>query len=230
MLRPDPEVLLQITFRAVDGSMLREIAEADYCLDASKHLHALKRIVAGDRPAPLEWEPKEVLELMRWSEPEDPTWAPGSTGPRGHWIRLFSCAVLLRLGGEPQNVDYMTGEESTLIQLAASAIALGPQTIRAATQLVAWRMRDCELYDEDRPFFATAIMLLLATSKPENPEMAMWLVEQAQNDCEDRAWRFKNCTKADTWRRLIEVHLVEHDGAGAEFETIARELLNELNE
>ncbi|MEM1098746.1 MAG: hypothetical protein AAGH92_08150 [Planctomycetota bacterium] len=209
--------------------MLREIAEADYGMDAAKHLNALKRIVGGDRPAPLEWEPKEVLELMRWSQPEDPTWAPGSTGERGHWIRLFACSVLLRLGGEPENVDYMTGEESTLIQLVDSAIVLGPKTVETALQLIAWRMRDCELYDEDRPFFATAIMLLLAVSERDDPRLATWLIQQAQSDQEDRAWNFKNCVKTDAWKRLIESHLVNYAGTVTKLKAFGRELLDELD-
>src|SRR5262245_2436176 len=106
--------------------MLREIASADYGMDADAHLDALLRIRdRGEAPAPMNWEPKEVLELIRWSEPEDPNWRPGGTGIRGHVMRAFVCAALLRAAPEPANHGYFDGENQTIAQLLASALVLG---------------------------------------------------------------------------------------------------------
>jgi hypothetical protein len=95
----------------IDEDMLREIAEADYALDASKHLEALLPIWKGDALTALDsWFSMEVLELIRWSEPEDPYWEPGSKGLRGHKMRAFSCAVLLAIPNFEPNKE-------TLIQM-----------------------------------------------------------------------------------------------------------------
>jgi hypothetical protein len=58
---------------AVDD--LGEIVPADYGQDVEEHLVALRRICATrEVPSPMPWRPGEVLELIRWSEPEDPEW------------------------------------------------------------------------------------------------------------------------------------------------------------
>ncbi len=76
--------------------MLKEIAEADYAQDVEEHLAALKPVWEGSEFTELHhWFPMVVLDLIRWPEPEDPNWKPGSTGLRGHKMRAFSCAVLL---------------------------------------------------------------------------------------------------------------------------------------
>ena len=54
-------------------------------------------------PNPLRWEPREVLELTRWSRPDDPSWRPGSPGLPGHLQRAFACAVLLRWPNGPNS-------------------------------------------------------------------------------------------------------------------------------
>jgi hypothetical protein len=69
--------------------MLEEISRADYGMDAQAHLAALLPIRDEVRvSAPMPWEPREVLELVRWSQPGDPAWEPGSLGERGHIMRL----------------------------------------------------------------------------------------------------------------------------------------------
>ena len=58
---------------------------------------------------------REVLELIRWSEPDDPDWSPGGQGPRGHWMRLFACTVRVRLA--PKYPASFGSECDTLAQL-----------------------------------------------------------------------------------------------------------------
>src|SRR5437667_4516329 len=69
---PRPDELLARVSALVTDEMLLEISEADYGMDADKHLAALRGIRDLVRlPSPLEWEPVEVLELERWSDPDN---------------------------------------------------------------------------------------------------------------------------------------------------------------
>ena len=93
------DLLLDIVRRQVDDGMLAEIAAADYGMDMNAHLTELRTIRdQGIVPTPLPWHPGEVLELIRWSNPENPAHKPGSTGRRGHQMRAFACAAILRAG------------------------------------------------------------------------------------------------------------------------------------
>jgi hypothetical protein len=106
--------------------MLRQIAAADYGDRAEAHLAALIEIRAGASvPGRLDWVPGEVLELIRWSMPDDPAWAPGGQGERGHLMRAFACAVLLSGARLRVNREQSLGYTDTLVQLVGSINALG---------------------------------------------------------------------------------------------------------
>ena len=206
---PSCEPLLRLVFQNVDESMLREIAEADYGMDASAHLAALRAIVNGDVPAPMKWEPQEVLELVRWSEPEDPNWKPGSIGARGHWMRLFSCAVLIRCAAESANDGYFLGEDSTIIQLVDSAIKLGQDTSLAALQFLLWRWEDRELNEWDRPYFAIAILLLSVLLGKCDNRTAAELIATTSSDERTPAKLLAGCQKKKTWQAVARRALTE---------------------
>ncbi len=160
-LNPVPTTLLRSIAAQIDDDMLREIAEADYGQDADVHLAALRHIRDFlEIPTPLAWEPKEVLELVRWSEPDDPQWGSGGHGMRGHLMRAFCCTALLLAATAPENAGTILSENETIIQLTLSAMALGADACNRAVELLAWRLlRDP--YDEvERPFFAFALILL----------------------------------------------------------------------
>ena len=159
---PSPDALLDVLRPRVDDGMLREIARADYGMDEDEHLAALLPVRdSGVVPVPMGWEPKEVLELIRWSQPEDPEWKPGATGTRGHLMRAFACAALLRAAAEPANRGYFDGENSTLAQLLDSALVLGADVREAAARFLAWRTPRMEPHEE-RPFFAFGLLVLAA--------------------------------------------------------------------
>src|SRR5262245_19620910 len=85
-LQPSPEALSGLFRTHVGDAMLQEIAETDYGDRKEEHFAALRRIRdKGVDPCDIEWVPSAVLELIRWSNPEDPDWKPGSTGKNGHW-------------------------------------------------------------------------------------------------------------------------------------------------
>jgi hypothetical protein len=159
-LRPSPTDLFELLRSRVDDSMLQEIAEADYGEDAEEHFRALKRVQTSGELPPNEWIPMEVIELIRFSQPDDPTWKPGSTGTRGHVMRAYCCVILLRIAADPKNYVYFEGENQTIIQLIDSALALGGDAQLAALRLLCWRTLSLPRADDEYPFFALAILLL----------------------------------------------------------------------
>lgn len=186
---PAPDALLHLLRARVDDGMLREIARADYGMDEEEHLAALLPIRdRGEIPPAMGWEPKEVLELIRWSEPEDPEWKPGFPGTRGHLMRAFACAALLRAAAEPGQIGYHSGENSTVAQLLASALALGADVQEAAARFLAWRTPRLEP-EEERPFFAFGLLVLatlLRDGRMDDDTLAVaadWVIAEEAEEC-----------------------------------------------
>jgi hypothetical protein len=116
---PDERSLLERLAPQVDDGMLREIAAADYGHGTDEHcLHLRRMIDDGVLPAD-GWYPLEVLELIRWSEPDQPGWRPGDEGRRGHLMRAFCSAWLLRIGGTP-GMNFEGDGHATVLQLVLS--------------------------------------------------------------------------------------------------------------
>ena len=223
------EPLMRLVFKHVDDSMLREIAEADYGLDADAHLRALNALKTGNLPVPMPWEPREVLELVRWSEPEDPTWRPGSAGVRGHWMRLFSCAILLRAANEPENSGYFLGEDSTIIQLVDSAMKLGQESSHAALLFLLWCNQYREPNDGDTSYFAEAILCLAVSLGQCDAEMGHSWIAAAKCDDVNPTEMYRDCQKAQTWKDVVRRTLVEANGGNKEIEEFGRTLIGESN-
>jgi hypothetical protein len=154
---PKPDDLLRAISANVDDSMLAEISMADYGEGAERHLGALQTI-RDELLFPLQnysWYPSEVLELIRWSKPEDKQWKPGGTGIRGHWMRAFCCASLLRALFEPWNWGTKTGSyfgvEPTIAQLLASLSLLPVEYSGVGVSFFAWMLTHEDLYQwQDR--------------------------------------------------------------------------------
>lgn len=170
---PERSAAVKYFRRLIDKGMLREIAEADYGLEADEHLAALDPIWRGAEFEDLHyWHPMEVLELMRWSEPESPNWKPGSTGNRGHKIRAFCCAVLLAARNhEP--------EKETLIQMLNSAYSLGDEALDASARFLSARIPELGRED-DRPFFVLALAAIAQSLLSDlnielEEELAAWI-------------------------------------------------------
>ncbi len=208
-LKPSAQPLFDLVFRRVDDSMLREIAEADYGFGVDEHLEALLAIKHGQIPAPMEWEPKEVLELTRWSEPDEPdgTWEP--TGERGHWMRLWACAVLIRAAVEPENEFRFLGEESTIIQLVASAMRLGPEAAQATLQFLAWHLEYRVVEIEKSPYSAVGALLLCVFLNRCDPETLHYLIAVAKAEDTDISGLFGEGQKSQTWHDITYSLLIE---------------------
>ncbi len=134
---PDAGSLLARLARGIDEGMLREIAAADYGRQADEHFAHLRRMRdQGDLP-PLDPGLLEVLELIRWSEPEQPGWRPGCEGRRGHLMRAFCCAWLLRIAAESEGYVIDLANE-TVIQLISSLDRLDDDCWDEAAGLLSW--------------------------------------------------------------------------------------------
>src|SRR5689334_3726038 len=89
LLHPNEGALTPLFQANIDESMLREIAAADYGWKADYCYELLEPVLKIGQVAPDDFNVREVLELIRWSEPDDPNCDPGGHGARGHWMRLF---------------------------------------------------------------------------------------------------------------------------------------------
>jgi hypothetical protein len=192
-LNPNESALTPLFQAHIDESMLREISAADYGWKADECYELLQPVLKTGAIVPDDFNVREVLELIRWSEPEDLEWSPGGHGPRGHWMRLFACAALVRLA--PSNRDFFDGECSTVAQLVSSAIELGRPVARAAESLLAWRFLAYPGADPDCAFLAFAI-LLLAAHLGHAEDNGQWLKDLA-TWVEDEESRSRNALS--TW-------------------------------
>ncbi len=95
-------------------------------------------------------------------------------------MRVLACCLLVQAG--PGGID--ESENQTAIQLVESALVLGVEATRRTLQLLAWRAQELIEDDEERPFYALAI-LFLALGLPEyrmdEPlllKLGKWVIEE----------------------------------------------------
>jgi hypothetical protein len=231
---PDGDVLLRAISAHVTVEMLECISRADYGSRADEHLAALRLLhQTGGFWKNLAWVPMEVLELIRWSEPEDPEWKPGRTGEFGHWMRAFSCAAILRAEHEPWNYKYNDGcTDSTTIQLLLSLDSLPHHFYGEAVRNFAWLLQRSnpegteKLKDESvREYGVALIWLALHFERLVQDQdleiLAQWIVRRADEVSWDpRLKEFPGlramvigCQKRSGWE-LFGVKLAELDLGG----------------
>lgn len=103
------------------------------------------------------WYPQEVLELIGYSQPGDSAWEPGGKGFRGHWMRAFACAALLRIFGAENEGSFLRG--GLVIQLMDSLHALDVGLERETASLLAWIIAGlAEQGDDKLPFLGVALL------------------------------------------------------------------------
>ena len=238
---PSKTALLEWLEPHLDDSLLHEIARADYGHDEEANFQALKLIHERQQvPAPLDWIPREVVELRRWSEPDDPNWKgypPNSKGARGHLIRAFCCTVLLIAADDPEMQGDPSDENETLIQLIASVVHLGHEASESALRFLSWRV--LRLYEEENEdtFFAFGILLLYAFlfEPPQDGADLNLLVDWVLTDTlnfEDwllgRAWYTQ---RYEVWKRLGQSILMDpakhfSEPAATTLQSIVKRLLS----
>lgn len=144
----NPDALLNAVRPLVDAAMLKKLADADYGMDSEENLEILKQIQQGGMPpVPLHWNPHEVCALTRWETPK-------KDDRRGHIVRLFACAILLRaaLDGETE----VMGLTDTMIVALESAAVLGVDFVDA---YVCWAASGIDHADTDNDFIGASIVL-----------------------------------------------------------------------
>jgi hypothetical protein len=161
LFEPEPDGLLRQISEHVDDEVLEWISTADNGDDADEHMATLRQVRdTGTFPEKIYWCPAEVMELIRWSEPEDPDWKPGRTGEFGHWMRAFSCAALLRATREPWHYGDGIGTDSTLVQLVLSLSALPIDFTVQATKFLTWLLLHSDPEGSDGQVCAYGLGLL----------------------------------------------------------------------
>lgn len=195
---PSRDVLLDSTRLAIDDAMLRQIARADYGEMADEMLAELRPIRDhGTIPCPMHWQLLEVLQLTRWSQPDEPNpspFAPGPSGRRGHQTRLFACAVLLRAAADPASGYDNEGccYDSSLAIGLASAGVLGDEMNEAFGCFLTWRLP--EVAPEETVFFAGALLIAAARLRPSRlsdaalGKLAEWVLEEESLERRGYEW------------------------------------------
>lgn len=156
---PDPDALLRQLAPRIDDIMLREIAACDYGYDVDRRF----ALLTGARDALVvdvaDFGLREVLDLTKWSEPDVPEMRGGAKGKRGHWMRAFACAALLRGYGAPGGADHAFGTNDALIQLVASLDSLDAGLEPHAASAVAWSVGALgETCPDEMAFFGVALL------------------------------------------------------------------------
>ena len=162
---PAKDTLLGWLAARLDDQLLCSIAAADYGQDYTENFTALKQI--RDTlviPLPLNFVPQEVLEFTHWSDPDAVNVLAVTFSYNGHVMRAFACTVLLMAQGDPANKSSISTETSILIQLITSIRVLDQETIPLTLQLLTWCMLTATVDEEERPFFALAILLLAVST------------------------------------------------------------------
>lgn len=239
---PSDNTLLDWLRPRIDDSMLDDIARADDGTRNKKHFRELRIIRnSGVLPSPLLSEPTDVLQIISWSEPEDPEWKPGSIGERGQLMRAFCCAVLLQAVAEHEWSHDFAGQHVTIIQLTASVLALGGEPAEAALDFLWNRSIALAEGNKDRPFFALAILLLGASkyeldSDEQIRQQAEWVMIEEAEARRRELHRFAKShpswllglqhyrVKDETWRRLAKEILLDLPRENEETAAILRDI------
>lgn len=164
-LFPPSETLLLDRLRPViDDEMLMVISRADYGMGADEAFEELRPLRdTGVVPTSISFLLYEVLTLTRWSRPDSPNQPRFETAEnryRGHQIRLFAGAVLLRhSAGLQEERDY--SDDSTLAACLESARTLGDSINEAFASFLTWQTPQLK-FSAQLIFFPLALLILAA--------------------------------------------------------------------
>lgn len=173
---------------------LTHIANADYGMDAEKHLSALRDICeTGLIPRTLRWEPHEVLALTRWS-----------SGETVNHLERALCCTLLCLA--PGDVDELATNGPIL---AESCLALGAEAIQQAARFFAWLAET----EQDEPALALLLLFLLrCASAPDDTRLEALAaqVTESPDALETVHASIAGSMSSDLWTDLIARILGPH--------------------
>jgi hypothetical protein len=150
--------LLDALRARITPASLDAIARADYGMSFDKHRAGVAELHDHGRFAPpLDWYPREVLELTRWSRGED----------TDHVARAFACAVLALDGASPE-----TRQIGDLADVLAPAIesAWALDLVDEVEALLVWV---AEVVDDAAPLGWALLGLILSVARraPDDPRV-----------------------------------------------------------
>lgn len=163
---------------------LEIVARADYGIDATENSEAIYHILRSRKiPTPLDWIPREALELVRWSEPEH---EPDRL--RAHLRRAFASMIVFHADIE----DGCRGGsiDATAAVMTESIHHLGSGFTEPAAEMVAWAIHR-EKDVEDLPFLGLAFFSLsLPNRKRWNDHTIMQVAEWVMDreDESSKSW------------------------------------------
>lgn len=202
---PNADDLLHHLRKQVDDEMLQEIAESDAGdFNDGPQFAALKQLRdSGVIPIPMEWEPREALELTTYGE-------PGAFGDpseeelrREHLARAFACAAMLRAEVEPEN--HFAGSVDGVASLVSSALFLGVQVEQQCGAFLVWRIEQLK-GREKRPFFALALVLLCVLSRPVNEDNVIVLCDWVSAERAAERSYYEARPRGLNWERFLSFH------------------------
>jgi hypothetical protein len=221
MVAPAETELLELIKANLSRLMLEEMAANDYGEEASEHLVAIQRQLGPNPPLGLlPWNPREVLELERWSEPDHNEEGSPPSGRHGHWKRLLASTILLRNGAyieAPQHLSeesyFLDTSASTIVQLTRSAIALGSNTPSTALTFLLW-LYEKPAYPGLIPFVAFGALLLATASGLHNSGDKEILEVCAWVNSEETSCRKAFAADDESGRWLIGLNSYEESRPG----------------
>ena len=225
---PDDRALLVWLAPHVTDAMLHEIAACDYGFDADLNFDRLVRIRdTAEVPAPLDWNPKEVLELTRWTEPRDPAlWhrTPASVEQfcNDHLKRAFACAALIRAGSDPESAANIDSDGDTLALLIESLVAGDADGLPPGLRsLTAAALSTARSDSDERALFALAVLLLAVQLDDFVSDAALiaalldWIDAERESHWMNREFggysllELSDSFRTTTWRRLAREILID---------------------
>ena len=218
--RPNADALLPLISAHLIEADLEEIARKDYGHDVEEHLGVLRRIAhEGHVPLPIQWHPKEVLQLASHEEPRGEL-SPAAIGRIG-WRRAFACAALLRAYGEPANQDVLISQNLVLVQLLGTLRRLDGDLDRAAMSFLAWIVPRLPegAYAENIAFALALLWCALPAGSGASDRDLVALIEWIAQ-CEDsyaRAWRERGAIEAPYGPLLLSINGIDSPYVFAEW-------------
>lgn len=215
LFNPDASLLLRSMAPYISNSMLEEISAADYGNDKATHFLALS-LLRDELSVPhASWIPCEVLELIRWSRPDQKGWHPGAEGERGHWMRAFSCCGLLLIAGR-DGIDRLVSLNEVIGPMLSSLLALNRNLWSELGSFLEWFANTAHSAGrkEEDAFLGTAILFAycranVAADIAAN-ELADWTLARELTEwasAKDARWLFRTTThklNSDTWTAVLE--------------------------
>jgi len=185
-VRPEVPGLFDLLRERATPEVLERIASADG-FDFTKHLAALSDICeTGMVPTELLWEPREVLELTRWST--------GAT--TDHLARALSCVILCL---STRDAEELATNGSILLE---SCLALGTDVTAEAARFFAGQAGG------DDALFAAVALTLLAVLRAGDAELDDVAARLVANIPDTLTETLFGGMRGELWRELVVTRLV----------------------